>query len=445
MKEVSHELLRNNNCATSVAHMTGFRDLRQNHDFSVLWIGQTVSELGTQVSMFAFPLVTFAVTGSAFLAGLAGGLELLGTALALLPAGLLADRVNRGLVMRCASGTGVLLYASLVVAGALGELTVPHLFGVALLSGACAGMFAPSEMSAVRTVVPPEQLPTALSQQQARQHVGSLLGGPLGGALYSVTRWVPFLFDAVTFAVSWVLLGRIRTDLSATPRGRDRRNARADVAEGFRFQWGRPFFRTLMLWGMGSNLVVNAIFVAAELRLIQAGFAPWSIGLVSTAAGVCGILGAIAAPRIIERTATGRLTVLVAWSFVPLLVPLVFWNHPAVVMLSLSVGLFFNPAGNAGIGSYKMSITPPELVGRVQSVGMLMSWSTMPLAPVLGGALLAAFGGSVTMVVLIAVAVAVALIPTLSRTVRSVPRPAEWPQLEVGAALADPRPESAVV
>ncbi len=406
--------------------MTGFRDLRKNHDFTVLWIGQTISELGTQVSMFAFPLVTYAVTGSAFLAGLAGGLELLGTALALLPAGLLADRVNRRLVMRCASGTGVLLYSSLVVAGLLGELTVPHLFVVALLSGACAGAFAPSEMSAVRSVVPREQLPTALSQQQARQHVGHLLGGPLGGALYGITRWAPFLFDAVTFAVSWVLLGRLRTDLSPAPRSGERRNARADVAEGFRFQWSRPFFRTLMLWGMCSNLVVNAIFVAADLRLIQAGFAPWTIGLVSTAAGACGILGAIAAPRIIERVPTGWLTVLIAWSFVPLLVPLVFWNHPVVVMLALSVGLFFNPAGNAGISSYKMSITPPELLGRVQSVGMLTSWSTMPLAPVVGGALLAAFGGSTTMVVLIGVAIAVALIPTLSRTVRAVPRPAEW-------------------
>ena len=68
------------------------------------------------------------------------------------------------------------------------------------------------------------------------------------------------------------------------------------------------------------------------------------------------------------------LTVVVAWSFVPLLVPLVFWNHPAVVMLSLSAGVFLNPAGNAGIGSYKMSITPPELVGRVQSVGSCCGW-----------------------------------------------------------------------
>ncbi len=123
--------------------------------------------------------------------------------------------------MRWAAGSGVVLYGSLVVAGALGELTVPHLFVVALLTGMSNGVFAPAEMSAVRTVVPTEQLPTALSQQQARQHVANLLGGPLGGVLYAVTRWAPFVFDAVTFAISWVLLGRLRTDLSPVPRDRD--------------------------------------------------------------------------------------------------------------------------------------------------------------------------------------------------------------------------------
>jgi len=64
------------------------------------------------------------------------------------------------------------------------------------------------------------------------------------------------------------------------------------------------------------------------------------------------ILGVLydAAPTLINRFATGRLTVVIAWSFVPLLVPMVFWNNPAVVMLSLSTGVFLNPAGNAGIG-----------------------------------------------------------------------------------------------
>ena len=212
------------------------------------------------------------------------------------------------------------------------------------------------------------------------------------------------------------------------------------MAEGLRFAWTRPFFRTLMVWGMLSNLVVNALFVAATLRLIQAGYAPWAIGLVETAAGVCGVLGAMAAPRLIARFATGRLTVLVAWSFVPLLVPMVFWNNPAVVAVALSLGVFLNPAGNAGIGSYKMAVTPPELVGRVQSTGQFLTWSTLPLAPVLGGALLALVGGPATMAALAGLAAAVALVPTLSRSVRSVPRPAEW--VRVGSEPVRHTPEA---
>ncbi len=406
--------------------MTGFRDLRQNHDFTALWVGSTVSELGTRVSMFVFPLVAYGLTGSTVVAGLAGATELLGMAAVLLPAGVVADRVHRGRLMRWTAAAGVLAYSSLVVACVLDALTIPHLMAAGLVTGAAAGFFAPAESSALRAVVPVDQMTTALSQVQARQHVGSLVGGPLGGALYSITRWAPFLFDAVTFAVSWVLLGRLRTDLSPAPRPAVRRAAWHDLAEGLRFTWQRPVFRTLLLWSPCANFAINALFVAATLRLIQAGFPAWQIGLVETAAGACGILGALAAPWLTQRFATGLLTVAVAWSFVPLLLPLVFWNHPAVVAASLSIGVFLNPAGNAGIGAYKMAITPPEIVGRVQAVNQFVSWSTMPVAPVVAGVMLAALGGPATMVALAGLVALVALVPTLSRSVRSVPRPAEW-------------------
>ena len=114
----------------------------------------------------------------------------------------------------------------------------------------------------------------------------------------------------------------------------------------------------LLVWSALTNLVGNALFFAAVLRLIQAGFAPVHIGLVETVAGVCGILGAVAAPAIIDRFATGRLTVVIAWSFTPLVVPMVFFNNPAVVAAALGLGLFLNPAGNAGIQSYRLAVTP---------------------------------------------------------------------------------------
>lgn len=412
--------------------MTGHRDLLRNHDFTVLWVGQTISELGSRISTFVFPLLAFALTGSAIAAAAAEAVYLLGLAGALLPAGVLADRVHRLRLMRTASAAGVVLYASLVLAGLADALTMPHVLVVALLTGAAAGVFSPAEVSAVRTVVPTDDLPTALSQNQARQHVAALLGAPLGGVLYAVVRWLPFAVDAVSFAVSWVLLGRIRADLSATNRATGRR-PRHDFAEGIRFIAAHPLLRVVTAWAALTNLAVNALFFAAVLRMIEGGVPAFQIGLVETAAGVCGILGALVAPTLIDRLPTGRLTIAIAWSFLPLVVPMALWDSPAVVAAALGVGLFLNPAGNAGMGSYRIAVTPVELQGRVQSTTQFVSMSAMPLAPFLAGGLLAAVGGAATILALGAATALVALIPTCSRSVWSVPRPAAWPGHAVAA------------
>jgi hypothetical protein len=107
------------------------------------------------------------------------------------------------------------------------------------------------------------------------------------------------------------------------------------------------------------------------------------------------------------------------------------------VAASLSAGLFLNPAGNAGMGAYRMAVTPADLQGRVQSTTQFVSMLTMPLSPLLAGALLAGTTGAVAVGTLAALTAAAALIPTLSRSVRSVPRPVVW-QAELGAREAVP-------
>lgn len=407
--------------------MAGVRDLVHHRDFTLLWVAQTVSELGNRVSMFVFPLLGYALTGSTVLAGGISAANLFGVAAALLPAGVLADRVDRRRLMRAASGSGVLLYASLVAAIALHGLTLVHLLGVALGTGLVAGALAPAEVSALRTVVPAALLPTALAQSEARQHVASLAGGPLGGALFNVARWLPFAADLASYAASWVLLGRVRSDLSAPVRDTPTPRARQEIADGARFVLTRPFFRVLLLWSPLVNLTVNATIFIAVLRLIQAGTNPVHIGLVETAAGVSGVLGALAAPRLIATIPTGSLTVLVAWSWVPLMVPLALFDTPLAAALCLSAGIFLNPAGNSGIKAYRIHLTPPELNGRVQATTQFAAYSTMPLFPLIAGLLLDTLGGPTAVGVLIAATAAVALIPTLSHHVRTVPRPTSWP------------------
>ena len=341
--------------------------------------------------MFAFPLVGYALTGSAVLAGLPLAAFLLGMVLALLPAGVVVDRTDRKKLMLAASGCGVLVYGSVAVAAGLGGLTIGHLIAAALLTGVGAGVFGPAEASAVRSVVAQDELPTALSQNQARRHMADLVGGPLGAAMYSVSKVLPFVFDAVTFLISFVTLVRIRTDLSPVPR--PKRRVRADLAEGLHYVWDRPYFRTMMAFGALSNLAVNAVFFVAILRLVQEGVHPAAIGVIDMLAGLGGILGALAAPYVIDRLPTGRLTLWVAWSWVPLLVPLVFWSSPVLVGAMLMLGILLNPAGNAGTQAYRVAITPPELQGRVGSSMQFVGMSMMPLAPITGGFLLETYGG----------------------------------------------------
>jgi len=406
--------------------MTGLRALARNRDFTTLWIGETVNELGTRMSTFVLPLVGLAISGSAVTASLAEAAYLLGTVLTLLPGGVLVDRFDRRRLMMAASATGGLCYASLAVAASVGALTIPHLVAVGLVAGAAVGVFGPAQISAIRSVVPTALLPAALSQNEARQHVAGLLGGPLGGLLLTVARALPFAVNATTAAVSCWTLSRIRTDLSPTA-GRESAWL-ADLREGVRFVLARPFFRHLALWAALVNLVLNALLFVVVLRMARAGSHPSEIGLASAAAGVGGILGALLAPWLVARVATGRLTVLVAWSVVVPVAPLVWWAHPVVAGAALFVVLLLNPAGNAGIAAYRIAVTPAHLQGRVSSASSFLSSSVMPLAPVLGGVLLEAVGGRAATAVLLAATAGTALLATLSRPIREVPGPRAWPR-----------------
>lgn len=407
--------------------------LARNRDFTVLWLSSTISELGTRVSLIAFPLLGFALTGSTGWAAAAEALYLGGLVAALLPGGVAADRLDRRLLMRTVSLAGVALYASLAVAGLVGILTIGHVLAVATLTGVGAGVFQPAETSAVRAVVATEDLPTALAQQQARQHVASLVGGPVGGALFAVVRWLPFAADAVSYLLCWLLLGR--TELSPD-RAADRLDrepgsrpapVRRELAAGLRFTWSQPFLRVTAMWAPLMNLVLNTTFFVALLRLVRSGFPALQIGLVETSVGLFGILGAVVAPRLIDRLPTGILIIVAAWVFVPLTVPLALWNHPWAMCACISPGLLLNPATNAGIGSYRMAVTPPALIGRVQSAAQFVSMLSMPLAPALAGLLLALVGGRDAILALAGLTAAAALIPTLSASVRSIPRPDRWP------------------
>ena len=243
--------------------------------------------------------------------------------------------------------------------------------------------------------------------------------------------------DAISYSVSCLTLSRIRTDLRPQPRAGAPTRPVQQVKEGYRFIRHQPFFRTLMVWATVNNLVINACFFVVMMRLVREGVQPAQIGLVSTFAGIGGILGALAAPYVIDRLRTGTLTVLVGWMCVLPLVPLVWFSSTGAACASVFTLLLLNPAGNAGIGAYRAAMTPDDLQGRVGSAMGFASMAAMPLAPVLGGLLLGGVGGSPAIAALVAATGLAAMIPTLSRSMRSVPRPADWPRPQDDASVRE--------
>lgn len=401
--------------------------LWRNHDFMTLWSGETVSALGTSMSMFLFPIVGYALSGSTTEAALAGTAFALGSTLARLPAGVWADRLNRRAVMVAANLSGGLLYASLAVTMVLGVLTLPHLLVIALLTGVVGAFFSPAETAAIRTVVPAEQLPTAFSQNEARQHMASLVGPPLAGALYAIVRWVPFAFDAVSFCVSAFAVSRIRTPLPA-PRHPDSsaRSMRHDLSEGLRFLWRSTVLRAIVLFAVVVNFATLALFIVLTLKLLRAGVHPAAIGLIDTIGAVAGIVGALAAPSLIKRVATGRLTIAVAVAVAVAVAPMAFTNHVVYIGLLLAIALLLLPAGNAAISSYLVAITPDRLQGRVDSALTFAATALQPAGPVIGGVLLGVFGGEVTMVALAGLICLSGLPLLLSRDLRHLGTPDTW-------------------
>ena len=215
--------------------------MRHNRDFMVLWSAEAVSQFGSSMSMLVFPLIGYALSGSTREAGLAGAGVLLGELLALLPAGVVVDRASRRRVLISANLVGAVAFAVLAVTAFAHVLTIWLLLGMGVVSGAAASLVGPANAASTRVVVPPEQLPEALAQSQARTHAANIAGPPTGGALYSIAHGLPFVVDALSYLFAAVAITRVTHPLPAPePTVATRPSAWRSLTEGLRFMAATP-------------------------------------------------------------------------------------------------------------------------------------------------------------------------------------------------------------
>lgn len=375
----------------------GFGGLLCEHDFRLLWIGETTSNLGTAVTTVALPLVAISVlhAGTFAVAAL--------TACAWLPwvligppAGAWVDRVRHRPVMLVCDVVSMALFASVAVAAWADSLTMWQLYVVAAGGGISSVFFKSAYNAYIPLIVEPPDRPEAngkiASSASAAQLVGPGLAGLIARAFGAATA---LLADAVSFVISAICLVGIRF-AEERPQARERRTLRRDMAAGLRLIVGDPYFRTLTTWGALVNLVYTVRASLLVLFLARTvGVGSTTIGLIVACESVGAVLGSFAGPAIGRRIGTAyglMLCELVAAPF-GLLVPLT--HHGAALTFAI-VGLAITggglAAGNVIQRTFFQNYCPPYMIGRVSATQQAFNFGTMPIGALIGGAVGSAIG-----------------------------------------------------
>jgi len=203
--------------AQSIGHRLGL--LRQV-DFRRLWVGETISQFGSQVSLLAIPYIaTVLLKATAFEVALLGALQFLPFLLFTLPAGAWVDRLRRRPILISGDLVRVVTLGTIPVAWGLGVLTIWQLYLVSFVAGIATVFFDVAYQSYLPSLVGREALVEGNAKLSASEASAQVVGPGLGGALIGLVG-APFaiIADALSYLASALFVSAHRA-FRTTPRG----------------------------------------------------------------------------------------------------------------------------------------------------------------------------------------------------------------------------------
>ena len=258
--------------------------LWRHRDFMRLWSAETISQVGSQVTLLALPLAAILILdATAFEVGALSSIEFAPFLLVGLPAGVWVDRLRRRPILIAGDLGRAVVLASLPIAYWLDALTMPHLYAAAFLTGIFTVFFDVAYQSYLPSIVERGQLTEGNAKLEISRSGAQLAGPGIAGALVEVlTAPVAIAVDAVSFLGSALFVARIRRpepEVPASP-AEDRPRMRSQIMEGLRYVLGHPLLRPIAACTAVSNLfsaMVTAILILFAVR--ELGLTAGMIGI----------------------------------------------------------------------------------------------------------------------------------------------------------------------
>jgi DHA3 family macrolide efflux protein-like MFS transporter len=359
--------------------------------FAIVWLGQIVSVLATNMSAFALTIWVFEMTGSATALGLMQVFFITPLLIITPFAGVLVDRHNRKLMMMVSDLTAGLATVVILVLQALGVLEVWHLYAAAIFQGLGNAFQWPAYSAAISTMIPKEKYGRANGMMSLVEIGPGVLAPMLAGALLPIIGLTGILsLDVVTFVLAILVLMAVH--IPQPPRTAEGTQAQGNIFKeamfGFRYIFARPSLLGLQLVFFFGNLCAGMAYtVLAPMVLLRTGNDSVSLGLVQSAGAIGGVVGGVvmSAWGGFKRRVHGVLAGWAVSSFFFALVGLGTWLPLWVAATALSS--LFAPLINGSNQAIWQSKVAPDVQGRVFSARTLIAWMTNPISPLIAGTL----------------------------------------------------------
>jgi MFS family permease len=373
--------------------------LWQHADFLKLWTGQSISELGSQVSQLAIPwIAAVGLHASPLQFSLLGMLGFLPFILFALPAGVWVDRLRRRPILILGDFARAALLILIPILWFSDALRMWQLFVLEFAIGIFTVFFDVAYQSYLPALVDREELVDGNSKLQLTVSVAQVAGpSAAGGLIAAITAPYAILLDAVSFVISAAFMLRIRKPETAPERvaGAPKPRMWPEVKEGLRWVVGHRWLRAIAICTGTSNFFGTITFSIALLYFTRSlHLSAVAVGFVFGVGSFGSIIGALAANRMQLRLGVGRtiLISIVVADIAMLAFPLAPESFPLPLLI---VGQAFFGFGAVAYNitqiSLRQAITPERLQGRMNAAMRWIVWGTIPLGTLAGGAIATAF------------------------------------------------------
>jgi MFS family permease len=264
--------------------------LRASRDFRLLFSGQLVSMLGTQLTVVAIPYQVYAMTRSSLQVGAVSLAQLLPFLAGALSAGPIGDAVDRRRIMAWTAGGSTVTSAALALNAALPHPSLAALYVVSALAAGLMGFSSTARMASVPSLVERHQFGAAAALMQIIVQVGTVVGPALSGILLTIGLPLVYGLDAASFVVALVATVMLRPMPPAHAHGL---SLWESTREGMRYLRSRQVLQGVYLIDVNAMVfgMPRALFPAIADSVFGGGTV--TLGLLYAAPGVGALAGAV--------------------------------------------------------------------------------------------------------------------------------------------------------